>query len=228
VKAQTPVSIKLTPAQRARILEASGKDVSELSIEPEGTGSGFLYAAFDGKEFWLLKHPDPESYLTARGKHQPRIVPRYACFRLRIGESRIHHLGVFAEERISARRKVIEYVGERINPIETYRRLNDEKATYIVWLNRLWTVDGSVGGSGAEFINHSCDPNLLWRRFMGHVHCVSFRTIEAGEELTLDYHFPSTAAKVPCLCGSPKCRGTINIDQGRQSRLRIEEREGNT
>ena len=122
--AQSPVVIELTAAQRALIREASGKNVAKLGIEPVDTGSGWLYSA-GGKKFWLLKHPDPESYEAARQKAQPRIDPRHARFRLKIGESRIHRWGVFAEERIPARRNVIEYVGELVNPVESYRRTKD-------------------------------------------------------------------------------------------------------
>ena len=31
-----------------------------------------------------------------------------------------------------------------------------------------------------------------------------------GEELTYDYKFPLEKDKIPCLCGSLKCRGSLN------------------
>ena len=76
---------------------------------------------------------------------------------------------------------------------------------YTVRLNRLSKPDGSVG-SGAEIINHSCDPNLSMRRIRGQIFLYSFRKIRAGEELTIDYGFHCSC---PCHCGSPKCRGTM-------------------
>jgi hypothetical protein len=219
--AQPPVVIQLTPAQRALIREASGKSVAKLGIEPMETGSGWLYSA-SGNKFWLLKHPDPESYEAARQKAQPRIDPRHARFRLKIGESRIHRWGVFAEERIPARRNVIEYVGELVNPVESYRRTKDAAETYAFKLDEFWRIDGSVGGSGAEFINHSCKPNLCTRRRGGHILYQSVRPIAVGEELTVDYRFSHKAPKAPCRCGSPQCRGTINVpkDSGSKSRIR--------
>ena len=36
------------------------------------------------------------------------------------------------------------------------------------------------------------------------------RDIEEGEEITYDYKFPIEADKIPCLCGSRGCRGTLN------------------
>jgi SET domain-containing protein len=40
---------------------------------------------------------------------------------------------------------------------------------------------------------------------------MSKRVIKKGEELTVDYHFAKNIEKVPCLCGSGNCRGTINV-----------------
>ena len=70
-------------------------------------------------------------------------------------------------------------------------------------------IDGTIGGSGAEFINHSCDPNLVTRIGGGRIFFVSCRRISAGEELTLDYNI-TFATDLPCSCGAEKCRGIIN------------------
>ena len=53
---------------------------------------------------------------------EPRIDPAACRFRLRLGESRIHRWGVYADEAIPARRRVIEYTGERIDLREAFRR----------------------------------------------------------------------------------------------------------
>ncbi|MBM3775085.1 MAG: SET domain-containing protein-lysine N-methyltransferase [Acidobacteria bacterium] len=142
---------------------------------------------------------------------QPRIDARYACFRLRLGQSRIHRFGVYADERIPARRKVIEYTGERISRRETKRRGLASPRTYLFTLDDYWTLDGAVGGSGAEYINHSCEPNLFTRIVHGHILYMSKRPIEPGDELTVDYRFGRDVERVECRCGSPKCRGTINV-----------------
>ncbi|KCV73173.1 hypothetical protein H696_00716 [Fonticula alba] len=39
------------------------------------------------------------------------------------------------------------------------------------------------------------------------------RAIAVGQEITFDYQFPledELEERVPCLCGSPNCRGTLN------------------
>src|SRR5579871_5201703 len=143
---------------------------------------------------------------------KPAIDPRYAFFKLAIRESKIHRRGVYALERIPGRRKVIEYTGEKISRRETKRR-GDGDITYLFSLDDYWTIDGAVGGSGAEIINHSCNPNLYSWIFKGHILYMSKRDIRRGEELTVDYHFSDKIDDVPCRCGSAKCRGTINITE---------------
>jgi hypothetical protein len=148
---------------------------------------------------------------------EPRIDPRLACFRLRLGRSGIHGWGVYTAERIPARHKVIEYTGERISRRETRRRGLGPR-TYLFTLDNYWTLDGAVGGSGAELINHSCNPNLYSWVFKGHILYMSKRDVRRGEELTVDYHFSDKIDDVPCRCGSAQCRGTINIKTGQPSK----------
>lgn len=142
---------------------------------------------------------------------KPELDPKACCFKLRIGRSKIHRWGVFAAERIPKRRKVIEYTGERISRVETKRRA-ESALNYLFTLNSYWTVDGAVGGSGAEFVNHCCDPNLYAQIIHGRILYMSKRDIEPGEELTIDYHFDKDVEKVPCRCGAVNCRGTINVE----------------
>lgn len=142
---------------------------------------------------------------------EPRIDPAHASFGLRLAPSRIHRWGVYATEFIPARRKVIEYTGERISRRETKRRGLSSDFIYLFTLDSYWTIDGSVGGSGAQYINHCCEPNLTARIIKDHILYFSLRDIYPGEELTIDYHFDKKVERVICKCGAPKCRGTINV-----------------
>ena len=148
----------------------------------------------------------------ARLVKDPKIDPRYAFFKLEIRESRIHRRGIYAGEDIPPRRKVIEYTGERINRKETKKR-GEGNITYLFTLDNYWTLDGSIGGSGAEIINHSCEPNLRAWNYMGHILYMSKRHIKKGEELTIDYRFDKKVERVVCKCGSENCRGTINLSE---------------
>ena len=137
----------------------------------------------------------------------PSIDPKYCCYRLRVAESKIHRWGVYADQNIPANRKVIEYRGEKIGPREAKRRWN---TPYLFVLDEHWTIDGGVGGSGAELVNHSCQPNLISRIMKGHIIYMSLRAIRKGEELTIDYNYDETDETMRCLCGHENCRGVIN------------------
>jgi len=138
------------------------------------------------------------------------INPLRARFRLMVRASTISRFGVFAEEAIPRGRAVIEYTGERVS-----RRMGkfraDPDRTYLFGVDRYWGLDGAIGGSGAEFINHRCAPNMGRRVRGGRVTLISVKAIAAGEELTLDYRL---AAPIPCRCGAPNCRsrGTSTSD----------------
>lgn len=139
-----------------------------------------------------------------------------ARFALRLKGSKIEGSGVYAAQNIPARRLVIEYTGEKISPREADRRFwrmmrrKGPKYSYLFQVDD-FVVDGAFGGSGAEFINHSCEPNLYVRRAKGRIYVHSLRTIRAGEELTYDYEAAPEAVTYPCRCGSAHCRGTINL-----------------
>jgi len=141
----------------------------------------------------------------------PEIDENYACFGMKLAPSKIHRWGVYATDFIPAKRKVIEYTGEKISRRETKRRADASNMIYLFTLDPYWTIDGSVGGSGAQYINHSCEPNLVARILRGHIIYMSLRDIRPGEELTVDYHFDKKVERVPCKCGATKCRGTINV-----------------
>jgi uncharacterized protein len=147
----------------------------------------------------------------------PKLKVEFTNGRIQVQHSPIHGFGVFAIADIPANRRVIEYTGERITEREAVARFEkiwrsssgDEK-NCLFRLNKRYIIDGSVGGSGAELINHSCDPNLTKRLIHGHIFYYSRREIRPNEELTVDYGFGQDAVPVACHCGSPACRGTIN------------------
>jgi SET domain-containing protein len=136
------------------------------------------------------------------------IDTRFTPFKLEIRKSGIHGDGVYALERIPANRKVIEYTGERLNRRQAKARDNIH-LTYLFAVDKYWTIDGAVGGSGAEIINHCCEPNLISRVMRGHILYMSLRAIEPDEELTVDYNFPLSSGRTDCRCGARRCRGRM-------------------
>lgn len=137
-----------------------------------------------------------------------RIRHKSAQFRLRIGRSRIHRLGVFALEDIPVGRDVIEYTGKRLSQRQA-AKLKPPHDDYVIGSDLGPLIDARASGSGAELVNHSCDPNLLWRQRRARYLFYSRRSILAGEELTIYYGYPVKARRLPCLCGARKCRGTF-------------------
>ena len=139
----------------------------------------------------------------------PALDKRFCGYRLRVGPSPVHGWGVFAQEAIRSGCQVIEYTGEWVRQIE-WRRYVDRPILYLFEYDDEWMVDGGAGGSGAEKINHSCDPNLAVRKLDRHLLFFSIRAIAWGEELSLDYRISPDTQRMICRCGSPRCRGFLN------------------
>lgn len=142
-------------------------------------------------------------------KTEPNLDSRARFFNLEYKRSHIHRWGIFAVEKIPVRRRVIEYTGQKIDIREVWRR-RIRGHLYIFWLDKEWAIDGAIGGSGAEFINHSCDPNLEARVSGERIFFISKRSVAAGEELTLDYNLDDDGTDMPCSCGVEQCRGFVN------------------
>lgn len=148
-----------------------------------------------------------EVVLPGIGCAAPTINGRACAFKLDVGSSEIHRWGVFAIEHIPADSFVIEYTGEKIDAKELTRRSFREHL-YIFTLNDDYSIDGAIGGSGAEYINHSCAPNLKAIIDGDRIFFVSIRDISPSEELTLDYRLDDEFP-LPCYCGAKGCRGFI-------------------
>ncbi|KAI8340552.1 hypothetical protein BC941DRAFT_417551 [Chlamydoabsidia padenii] len=138
---------------------------------------------------------------------------------LRFAKSPIHDWGLYAEEHIDANDMVIEYVGEVIRQQvaeereKTYERCGIG-SSYLFRVDDDIVIDATKKGSIARFINHCCSPNCSAKIITVDKHkkivIYANRDIEPGEEITYDYKFPLEADKIPCLCGSKFCKGTLN------------------
>ena len=128
---------------------------------------------------------------------------------LAIRNSPIQGKGCFAVTHFTGGRKIAEYAGERIRNAEANRRANRRRLR-ICAINERWSLDGSRGGNGTHYINHSCEPNAFMKVLYGHVLFMALRDIEPGEEITIDYQSTLHSNKKRCICGAPSCRGTIN------------------
>jgi len=128
---------------------------------------------------------------------------------LSIRKSPINGKGCFATIHFQRGRKIAEYAGERITDLEARRRAGRAKLR-ICDIDGRWSLDGSRGGNGTHYINHSCRPNSYMKTLYGHVLFFALRDIRRGEEITVDYEDTLHPDSKRCRCRVPGCRGTIN------------------
>ncbi|HVF49220.1 MAG TPA: SET domain-containing protein-lysine N-methyltransferase [Pyrinomonadaceae bacterium] len=136
---------------------------------------------------------------------------------LSVRESPINGRGCFATVFFPRGRKIAEYAGEKISRREVARRVRSRKKLRICAINQYWSIDGSRGGNGTHYINHSCAPNSYMKILYGHILFIALRDIHPGEEITLDYVSTYHSNRKRCRCQSPSCRGTINKAVNRES-----------
>ena len=125
--------------------------------------------------------------------------------------SKIDGRGCFATAFFPKGRKIAEMVGERVSRREAARRMRGRERLHICAIDPYWGVDGSRGGNGSQFVNHSCQPNSFIRIMHGHIIFFALRDIHPGEEITLDYVESYHSDEKRCRCRAPGCRGTINL-----------------
>jgi SET domain-containing protein len=128
---------------------------------------------------------------------------------LSIRKSPINGQGCFATISFKCGRKIAEYTGERITDLEARRRGGRAKLR-ICDIDGRWSLDGSRGGNGTHYINHSCRPNAYMKTLYGHVLFFALRDIRPDEEITVDYEDTLHPNTKRCRCGAATCRGTIN------------------
>ena len=133
--------------------------------------------------------------------------------RVKVAETALCGMGVFATAPVKKGRAVGRVLGER--------KPEGFRSDYCV------EFDGGALEPFApyRFLNHSCDPNcefIEWqiddqslpqeegseRKPICELWIHALRDIQIGEELTVDYGWDWRAA-IPCKCGSPNCRGWI-------------------
>ncbi len=137
-----------------------------------------------------------------------------------VRNSRIQGKGVFATRRIRPGQRLIEYIGERITTEEADNRYDDDAMdrhhTFLFEVDDENVIDAGRIGNEARYINHSCDPNCEAVNEDGRIFIEAIKNIQPGAELLYDYSYEHEGElseelrqQYLCLCGSPKCRGTI-------------------
>ncbi|XP_021963805.1 uncharacterized protein LOC110859227 [Folsomia candida] len=179
---------------------------------------------------WLAsKHRKPLEKMPSMGEEiwKPIGIPliqRYRNLKERTEKtlvvmwSIIHGRGLYTRRDIDRGDIIIEYAGEVIrSPVCDQREKFYETkgiGCYMFRIDDEHIIDATMKGNAARFINHSCEPNCESKplRMSGaeRIVILALRKIFSGEELTYDYKFEKEENKIPCACGSRKCRKYLN------------------
>ena len=128
---------------------------------------------------------------------------------LTIKQSPINGKGCFATRPFRRWHKIAPYAGEKISNAEAKRR-GGRRILRICGIDNRWSLDGSRGGNGTHYVNHSCTPNAFTRTLYGQLVFFALRDIEPGDEITIDYYSTLHPDSKRCTCGARNCRKTIN------------------
>ena len=122
--------------------------------------------------------------------------------------------GLFARKLFRKRQAIGHMKGRLITG-------DDYDPDYVVDMGELGVLEPQAP---FRYLNHSCEPNcelLEWQSKAEpypQIWVHALRTVRPTEQLTIDYGWPAESA-IPCLCGSPSCRGWV-VDQAELDRVR--------
>ncbi|CAF4746094.1 unnamed protein product [Rotaria sp. Silwood1] len=137
---------------------------------------------------------------------------------LLVGSSPIHGCGLFTLVDLIEGQMIIEYTGEVVRPCLTDKRERENEGKgfgcYMFTVDAMNVIDATHRGNKARFINHNCEPNCFAKTVLSggikHIVIYALMDIPRGSELTYDYSFPEEDIKIPCHCGTSKCRIYLN------------------
>jgi uncharacterized protein len=142
--------------------------------------------------------------------------------RVIVRRSSVHGKGVFAMHTLAAGERVLEYKGEITswrNAVRRHQREGVEGHTFLFGLSDGRVIDGSRGGNSARWLNHACAPNCEAIEDGDHVFIHTLRSIEADEELFIEYFLSADApmdegirAQYACRCTAVDCRQSMLAD----------------
>lgn len=135
--------------------------------------------------------------------------PAYQKFDVAVKRSHIDGYGAFAAEAIPAHRKIGEIRGEAISVAEARRRAEGRQRIMIVEISARRAIDASASQDPMRFTNHSCQPNARLTIRDGRIEFYALRTIDTGEEITVNYGPTHHEGTLACRCGAPGCGGWL-------------------
>lgn len=139
------------------------------------------------------------------------MITQRLAFGLAIGKSKIHGKGCFAKIPFYENQRIAEYVGERISLAEAERRRRALGEQCICDVDSDGAIDGSRGGNGTQYVNHSCQPNSYVIVTDKRIFIHALREITPGEEITTDYLYELYSNQTTCRCRTASCDQTTSL-----------------
>lgn len=131
------------------------------------------------------------------------------CFLVGIDKSSIHGKGLYAKEKIPAKRKIGSMAGKIISKSAARKKAKSKQSISIVELWNGKALDASTVNNELKFINHCCQPNTYMRTIGNYVEFYALRAIKLNEELTCNYGITHHNGKKKCNCGAKACKGFL-------------------
>jgi hypothetical protein len=133
--------------------------------------------------------------------------------------SGIDGTGLFAREAI-AKGEVVVAKGGHLFDGATRDRISAELGPAEIQVAEnlfLGPVTAAEREASMMHLNHSCEPNV---GILGQILFVAMRDISVGEELVMDYAMmDDDDYRMPCACGTVRCRGTVTGQDWRRPEL---------
>jgi uncharacterized protein len=115
-----------------------------------------------------------------------------------VKDSEIHGKGIFVSKRVPKGKKIMNIQGEIIDGDECERREEEEDNVYIFWNGDDCYID-TAKTKKIKYINHDCNFNCdVVENEDNGLMLIAYRTIEAGEELTIDYGYDEIYEDCEC------------------------------
>lgn len=134
-------------------------------------------------------------------KANPQLAPG-----LSVRRSKIDGKGCFTKVQLTKGVVIAEYTGEKISQKEAKLRVRSGRGRRrISDIDARSCIDGSRGGNGTQYINHSCEPNCDVIIQHERILIYALRDIAAGEEITTDYLYELGLDGTRCNCQTPSC-----------------------
>jgi hypothetical protein len=127
--------------------------------------------------------------------------------------------GIFATRRLEVG-ELVSVWGGSVMTLDELAALPEHERDYAVQIEEgLVLTTPLCDVASADFINHSCEPNL---GLDGPVSLRVLREILPGDELSFDYAMTDSTPllELDCSCGAALCRGRVTSEDWRIPRLR--------